>query len=96
MGEGWGEAERPDDQSRESGGNGPTREDRVIELVLVFCMVADPGNCLEQRPTFEEPLTAASCLMNAQQMAVEYVREHPTWQLKGWRCEKDKPAELPA
>ena len=68
----------------------------MIELVLVYCMVADPKTCQEQRPTFEEPLTAASCLINAQQRAIEYVREHPAWQLAGWRCEKDKPAELPA
>ena len=44
----------------------------------------------------EEPLTAASCLLNAQQMAIEYVREHPAWQLSGWRCERDKPPERPA
>jgi len=68
----------------------------VIELVLVYCMVADPKNCLERRPVFEDPLTAASCVMNAQRMAIEYVRDHPAWQLAGWRCEKDKPSELPS
>ena len=67
----------------------------MIELVLVYCLVADPKNCQEQRPTFEQPLTAASCLFNAEQSAIEYVREHPAWQLSGWRCEKDKPPELP-
>jgi hypothetical protein len=68
----------------------------MIELVLVYCLVSDPANCVEQRPVFEDPLTAMSCMMTAQRVAVDYVREHPQWQFNRWRCEVDKPKSAPA
>ncbi|MDB5396825.1 MAG: hypothetical protein JWM91_4331 [Rhodospirillales bacterium] len=67
----------------------------MIELVIVYCMVGDPKQCLEQRPVFEQPLTPMSCLMGAELTAADYVKEHPTWKLASWRCEKDKPHETP-
>ena len=68
----------------------------MIELVIVYCLVGDPKQCQEQRPLFEQPLTPMSCLMGAELTAADYVKEHPTWKLAGWRCEKDKPHESPA
>jgi hypothetical protein len=65
----------------------------MIELVLVYCLVADAKSCMEQRPVFEEPLSGMACMINAQRMALQYVAEHPEWQLSGWRCEKDKPRQ---
>ncbi|HLY55186.1 MAG TPA: hypothetical protein VKS60_06495 [Stellaceae bacterium] len=67
----------------------------MIELVLVYCMVADPTRCMEQRPVFEDPLTPVSCMMTAQKVAVDYVNEHPQWQFSRWRCEIDKPKSAP-
>jgi hypothetical protein len=67
----------------------------MIELVLVYCMVGEPNQCTEQRPLFEQPLTAMSCMMNAQLTAADYVKEHPVWHLSSWRCEKDKPRQTP-
>jgi hypothetical protein len=64
----------------------------MIELVLVYCLTAQPDKCTEQRPVFEEPLTGMACMMNAQRVAIQYVEEHPDWKLAGWRCEVDKPA----
>ena len=60
-------------------------------MVLVYCLVAHPDKCTEQRPVFEEPLTGMACMMGAQQAAQQYVAEHPEWQLARWRCEIDKP-----
>lgn len=68
----------------------------MIELVLVYCMVGNPKQCMEQRPVFEQPLTAMSCMMKAQLTAADYVKEHPSWQLGGWRCEMDTRHEVPA
>ncbi len=67
----------------------------VIELVLVYCMVGDPKQCLEDRPLFEQPLTPMSCMMNAQLTAADYVKNHPTYQLASWRCEAGKRHEEP-
>jgi|HubBroStandDraft_1064217.scaffolds.fasta_scaffold00101_18 hypothetical protein len=63
----------------------------MIEMVLVYCLVARPQQCTEQRPVFEEPLSGFACLANAQSIASSYVLEHPEWQLARWRCEIDKP-----
>ena len=68
----------------------------MIEMVLVYCMISDAGQCLEQRPVFEDPLTPISCMMTAQQVATSYVKEHPNYQLSRWRCELDKPHSAPA
>lgn len=68
----------------------------MIEMVLVYCMITDAGKCLEQRPLFENPLTPIACMMSAQRVASDYVREHPDWHLAGWRCEMDKPHAAPA
>jgi hypothetical protein len=68
----------------------------MIELVLVYCMVADPSRCMEQRPAFEDPLSPAACMMSAERLAVDYVKDHPDWQFARWRCEIDKPHSAPA
>lgn len=59
----------------------------MIEMVLVYCLAAAPAKCQEQRPVFEEPLTAMGCLIGAQETAQKWLAEHPDWQLSGWRCE---------
>ncbi|HVJ54097.1 MAG TPA: hypothetical protein VM689_16640 [Aliidongia sp.] len=65
----------------------------MIELVLVYCLVADADRCIEQRPVFEEPLSGMACMMTAQRVALQYVAEHPDYKLSGWRCELDKPRQ---
>jgi hypothetical protein len=67
----------------------------MIELVLVLCMINQPDRCMEHRPIFEDPMTETECLNNAQQIASTYLRDHPGWTLRAWRCEKDKPHEIP-
>jgi hypothetical protein len=63
----------------------------MIEMVLVYCLTAQPNKCTEQRPVFEEPLSGMACMINAQKIALQYVEEHREWQLARWRCEIDKP-----
>jgi hypothetical protein len=68
----------------------------VVELVLVYCLIGDPVKCVEQRPMFEQPLSAMACMVTAQQTASHYVDEHPQWRLATWRCERDQPKQRPA
>ena len=63
----------------------------MIEMVLVYCLVAHPEQCVEERPVFEEPLSSMACMMSAQRVGVQYVEDHPEWQLAKWRCEIDVP-----
>ena len=71
-------------------------ETEVIQLVIVYCLIANAANCMEARPAFERPLTPMSCMMNAQLLAQQYVAEHPEWRLARWRCELNVPRQNPA
>jgi hypothetical protein len=68
----------------------------MIQLVLIYCLVANPASCVEARPAFEQPLTPMSCMMNAQMVAQQYVTTHPEWRLSSWRCEVNVPRQNPA
>jgi hypothetical protein len=56
----------------------------------------DLKSCVEKRPVTEFPLTAMSCMVTAQPMATEFLREHPDYQLASFRCEINKPVEKQA
>jgi len=56
----------------------------MITLVLIFCLGAE---CIEHRPVYEEPLSLMACSVGGQIAAAEYLKTHPGWQLKRWRCE---------
>ena len=68
----------------------------MIQLVLVYCLMSDAKSCVEKRPVTEFPLTAMSCMATAQPTAIDYLREHPAYQLTSFRCEIDKPVEKQA
>ena len=68
----------------------------MIELVLVYCLSSAPDRCLERREPLDHVGSAIECTMRAQNVAQLYVQSHPAYQLRGWRCERDKPREMPA
>jgi hypothetical protein len=68
----------------------------VIQLVIVYCLVANASTCIEDRPVFEQPLTPMSCMMNAQFVGQQYVNAHPDWRMARWRCEVNVPRQNPA
>lgn len=65
----------------------------MVQLVLVYCLVANGSVCSEQRPVLEDMMSLSGCMMGAQQIAATYVAEHPQWFLSRWRCEIGKPRE---
>jgi hypothetical protein len=64
----------------------------MVQLVLVFCMLASPSDCREERPMLEE-LTLARCMVQGQQIASDWLAEHPNWTLSRWRCENNIPRQ---
>ena len=58
----------------------------MITLILVVCLTAKPDICEEQRPPVEI-VSQMSCLVQGQQIAAEWLEEHPKWRLLGWRCQ---------
>jgi hypothetical protein len=58
----------------------------MAQLVLVFCLMTQPGSCQEERPLLS-PIPLASCMVEAQLYAQGWLAEHPKWALSAWRCE---------
>ncbi len=65
----------------------------MVQLVLVYCLMADAKSCVEKRPMPEFPLSAMGCMVSAQPMASVFLRDHPDYQLASFRCEINKPSE---
>lgn len=68
----------------------------MIELVLVYCLRAQIGVCVERRDPLQDWGSALACMMQAQQQAQRYLTEHPKWFLASWRCEVNEPPQKPA
>jgi hypothetical protein len=67
----------------------------MVALILVFCLVGSPSSCTEEHP-YIQSLSLVGCLTQGQQVAQEWLAEHPKWALSRWRCEAGVPAERPA
>lgn len=66
----------------------------MVQLVLVFCMIASPSQCTEERP-YIDGLSPMSCMVQGQQIAQSWLDTHPKWALSRWRCEKNVPKQRP-
>jgi hypothetical protein len=64
----------------------------MVQLVLVFCMLASPTDCREERPMLEA-MTLTRCMVQGQQIASDWLAEHPNWTLQRWRCENNIPRQ---
>ncbi len=65
----------------------------MIELVIVYCLSADTKTCTEKRLRMENFSSPMGCTMSAQQRAQDYLRDHPSYMLKSWRCEVNMPRQ---
>jgi len=68
----------------------------VVQLVLIYCLMSDTKSCIEKRPVSEFPLSAMGCMVSAQPIAADFLREHPNYTLNSFRCEINKPDEKAA
>ncbi len=58
----------------------------MVQLVLVFCLLGAPADCHEERPMLEQ-MTLMGCMVQGQQIAQDFLADHPKWSLSRWRCE---------
>jgi hypothetical protein len=65
----------------------------VIELYIVYCLATDTKTCIEKRVPLERFTSPMGCVMSGQQRAQEYLREHPGYSIKSWRCEVNMPRQ---
>jgi hypothetical protein len=57
----------------------------MVTLILIVCLSGTPDVCREEQPPIEVS-NAMSCFVQGQQIAAEWLEEHPKWRLEGWRC----------
>jgi hypothetical protein len=66
----------------------------MAALVLVLCLTAALGHCQEERRLLAD-LSLMSCLIQGQQYASDWLVDHPTWTLSGWRLRTERVASAP-
>jgi hypothetical protein len=66
----------------------------MVQLVLIFCLTGSPTSCKEERPVIEQ-LSLMGCMVQGQQVAQDWLADHPKWSLERWRCEQNVPRERP-
>ena len=60
----------------------------LVTLSLVFCLAANPTQCqkLFPEPADTAELGLANCAIRGQQLAEQWLAEHPKWVLDRVRC----------
>jgi hypothetical protein len=67
----------------------------MVHLVLTLCMMAWQTHCMDERPVFED-MSLTACMVQGQQIASEWVSDHPKWMLTRWRCEQNVARNVPS
>ena len=57
----------------------------MIVLVLTVCLASAPDVCREEQPPIAV-ISEMQCMIQGQQIAAEWIGDHPKWELRGWRC----------
>ncbi len=62
----------------------------MFELILTVCLMGQPAYCKEERVALAERSGLTGCIWEGQLRAVDWVRDHPDWQIKRWTCDMPK------
>lgn len=65
----------------------------MIQLVVVYCLLANASVCKEYRPQPETEMSLMGCMVSGPQIGAEHQREMPNWTMRRWRCEVGHPSE---
>jgi hypothetical protein len=56
-------------------------------ILMSICLLADPGNCREERLSFSfEGGSPFTCMVHSQETIAEWHRAHPDYRVSRWRC----------
>jgi hypothetical protein len=56
-------------------------------ILMSICLLANPGNCREERLSFSfEEVNAFACMVRSQEAIAEWQQGHPDWRVKRWKC----------
>ena len=56
------------------------------ELVLLACLVKDPGHCESFHIPFQAQMNMAQCVWQSQMHAAQWAGNHPTWAIRRFSC----------
>ncbi|HWI25722.1 MAG TPA: hypothetical protein VN668_02050 [Stellaceae bacterium] len=65
----------------------------MVTLVLIVCLSGSPSTCHEETPPIDA-INPMACMVQGQQIAAQWLEDHPKWRLDGWRC-KFGPRQQP-
>lgn len=58
----------------------------MIELVVVACLLSDPGHCERFPVPFVEPMSQVECVSKGQFRLAQWSTQHPEWRIRRWDC----------
>jgi hypothetical protein len=58
----------------------------MVQIIFVFCLLASPTQCQEQKLPGVALSTMNECMTNGQSLAITWLEDHPKWALARWRC----------
>ena len=59
----------------------------MMELVLLACLIKQPERCETFRIPFMGEVQAPQCVWESQMRVVQWLGEHPDWEVKKFTCE---------
>ncbi len=59
----------------------------MISVILVVCLSHLGTSCKEVEPSLAEPIGLAGCMVLGPRIGMEWMEQHPKWELKGWKCQ---------
>lgn len=57
----------------------------TVALLITFCLSAYPDRCVE-RADFDAMQGLTECMIAGQQAGAEFVKNHPAYVMRGFRC----------
>ena len=59
----------------------------MVELVLLACLIKQPGHCETFRIPFAAPMQTPQCVWQSQMRVAQWAGNHPGWVVKKVSCE---------
>jgi hypothetical protein len=58
----------------------------MVELIIIACLLKEPGHCEAFRVPFAADMPVAQCLWQSTLQAARWGADHPRWKVRKVRC----------
>ncbi|CAH2605033.1 conserved protein of unknown function [Rhodovastum atsumiense] len=59
----------------------------LVDLILLACLLTDPGICREHHVLLQSTASLRSCTMQAPAFLAQWSGAHPGWRVVRWHCD---------